>query len=309
MPAEDVIINIIVKTNQAVNAMRDVGARVTTMGRNISNIGLRMTAAFTVPLVGLFNELEKHKDFADAFKPIKDAFSGIFDQLATQLVPLIIQIAPDLIDLAHDLSNMFVSFIPTLINMMPTFKDFIKDIEDAVNWFTNLSQPTKDAIGNFILLGGILGPVALGVGQFLVVGGDLLKVLPDLAEFLWTTVAPVVALGLALYAVYKLVNMDEFKKVISLAAGGAAGWTTGSKEYASMVTASTYSALGGGGDTETGQGIRDLLGAGGVKAPSGGAGNQVVVNYNPVFTTSDKENLEKLLGPIFGDISRKQPGR
>ena len=273
MASEDVIINIIVKTNQAANAMRNIGTDIRTMGEKITGIGMRISAAFTLPLVALFTALGKNEAFSSAFQPIQDAFSGVFNQIATGLIPLLNELKPDLLGLAADLGGLFKSFLPALQDMLPTIKQLLDYVREAVTWFSNLGEPTKDAIVKFVLFGAILGPVLVGIGQLIWLGGTLISVLPDLAAGLWTTVAPVMALAAAIYAIYKLVNMDEFKKLAALVAGGAAGWTTGSKEYAAMVTASTYASMGGGqaGGEDTANYVRGILG--GVQAPSGGAGN------------------------------------
>jgi hypothetical protein len=148
----------------------------------------------------------------------------------------------------------------------------------------------------------------MAFGQVLWFVGTLGQLLPALSAGIWATVAPIVAVAAAVYALIKLVQMDEFKKVAALLYGEVGAVVTGDATRGRMATASAYKALGGGqaGGEDTGNMIRGL-----VTAPQSntGGGGAVTINYSPMISTADQYQAQQALKPIIEQINRQGNGR
>lgn len=130
-----------------------------SLGSKVSGIGLRMSAAFTVPLVGLATLIAKNEELKESLVPVQEAFKGVVDELALSIIPVIKDLTPTLISLAGSLGTV-------------------------VGWFSNLTVEQKEAVLAVLVVIGAIGPLITIVGQLIGFIGSLQAVWGVLAGFL-----------------------------------------------------------------------------------------------------------------------------
>jgi len=183
------------------------------LGNKLSNLGNRVTSAFTAPIVGAFRlVLSQSKELQAAFQPIQGAFAGVAAELGSALVPVIQELTPAIMDIAGALG-------------------------DAAHWFSQLNTGTKTIIVGFVGMVAAIGPLLNGLGA---VAGlvDLFTslgvALPGLGAAFTTfgataaaALAPLLPLAIAIGGLIALVN-SEFgqrgitagKQLLAIGAGG-----------------------------------------------------------------------------------------
>jgi hypothetical protein len=299
------------------------------MGEKVSAIGMRMSAAFTAPVLGLgalltktgadaaatIAELDKaladaikSKD-ADAIKAAKAALAAVTPavrEAAAAYGQLQAAIAPIKAEFDKIIAQLMTALVPLLKELTPVIMDIVKQIGGMVKAFAALDTPQKENILKWVLFGMALGPVIVLVGQMIWMVGTLGTLLPGLAAGIWAVVAPLVAVAAAIYAIIQLFQMEEMKQLIALTSGGMVETFTGSAAKGNATTKKAYAEMGGGGNKQIGDTIRGL-----VSAPSGGVsgGNTTVINYAPLITTADAYAAIQALKPIVEQINRQGNGR
>jgi len=274
MADNKITIKIVADTAKAGQQMREFGER-------LSQIGTRMSAAFTLPIVGAFAAaLQSSVALQGAVKPLQDAFKGVATELGNALVPIVKELTPYILNLAKSLM------------------DVVKQFEAMPDW-------QKKFVLGFVGFAAIIGPVIFSIGQLVNTMGTLLLMVngPGFASALvgirgftvatWAAVAPVVALAAAITALYTLFRMDEFKKLSSIITYGAKKLTGSTDLQAAQAAQGNYNMMGGGGagTTTVGNTIR-------------GAAPGLVVNVNPMVMTGDKDQVTRSLQPIIAEILR-----
>jgi hypothetical protein len=173
------------------------------MGEKISSIGIRMTAAFTLPIVAMGKMVLANEQVKASLAPVTAEFDKVKNELGIALLPVIESLKPSLISLADSLMTV-------------------------IKGFESLPLGTQQAIIGFIGLVGIAGPVVVGIGEVMKVVGtfkDLLpiaaKVIPGFATGLKTigigadaALGPIGLLVIAVTGFIALLNSDFGKQGI-----------------------------------------------------------------------------------------------
>lgn len=128
-------------------------------GEKVSNLGMRMTAAFTLPLVGLGMMLLKNEELKKSLEPIQAAFKDVVDKLALSLIPVVKDLTPTLISLADSLGKV-------------------------VGWFSGLTVEQKETILAALAVIAAIGPLITIIGQLIGFIGTLQVVWGTLSAFL-----------------------------------------------------------------------------------------------------------------------------
>lgn len=185
--AENIQININAKDNASA-VVKKTQLNLRELGEKTSQIGTRMSAAFTAPLVGMAMSINKFgtesvRVVADAQARLNEALSsGDTGKIAaaraewdkipasvrsaarsyTEMQQALAPVKTELQKIGAELLNVFV---PVLKQAMPSIMAIVKSVGDLVTWFSNLSPATKTAIIGVIGFVGSLGPVIFIVGQ------------------------------------------------------------------------------------------------------------------------------------------------
>lgn len=282
----DNTVNIIIKTKadtKGIDQTNKAFARMRVLGRQMTNIGTRLSGVFALPIAGLTAMLLKNEELAKSLQPIGDAFGKIFNDLA-------------------------ISLIPVVKDLTPMFLDLAKGIGDLVKKFTDLTVPQKEMVLKFVVFLALLGPAIVIIGQLTAFIGTLGVIFGTSAAGVWAFVAPLVAVAAAIFAIITLVRMDEFKQVAALLYGKVGEIVTGDKARGAFATSTAYNALGGGaqGGGDTGNMIRGLLTA---PQSGGGAAAPFIFNYSPAISTASQYEAQQQLKPMIEQILRQGNGR
>ena len=240
MALDDNEVNInVTATDRTGNALNSIRTNFRSLGRELSMVGMTMTAMFTVPIVAAFTGLVKmgtdaSKQVADARKALDDALaSGDKTKIAeatvawNALTPAVKNAASAYdaitaaIKPAKDESEaigaeLMQALVPVVQQLAPLLVQLADSLEQGVQWFANLPLPMKDVVLGFVALLAAAGPavVILGkgfevIGAFAGIAEHLGVVLPALstgtAEFgasMYAALGPIGALILALTALY-----------------------------------------------------------------------------------------------------------
>jgi hypothetical protein len=280
--AQKVEIEIVAKdkTGGAVKSVTANFQKLREVGEKITGIGSRLTGAFTAPIIGLGALIAQNEKLQASLKPIQDAFSGIIAQLAEALIPVIKELTPSIIAFANSISGV-------------------------VKQFAALDTDQKKTILTWVALAAALGPVLMMFGQFLWLIGTAGPMLATFAIGVWAAVGPFVALAAAIYAVIKLVQMNEFKQLAALFYGAVGTAVTGDVTRGRLATQNAYNAMGGPGDTSTGDMVRGLI-TGPAKTQGGSTVN---LTYAPAVSTASSYEAQQVLIPIINQALRQSGGR
>lgn len=268
------------KTGAALSSVTKKFDAIKQMGEKITGIGTRLAGAFTAPIIGLAALIGQNEKLQASLKPIQDAFGAIIAQLAEALIPVIKELTPTIIA-------------------------FAQTIGDVVKQFAALDVDQKKTILTWVALAAALGPVLMMFGQFLWLIGTAGPMLAGLAVGVWAAVGPFVALAAAIYAVIKLVQMNEFKQLAALFYGAVGTAVTGDVTRGRLATQNAYNAMGGPGDTGTGDMVRGLI-TGPARAQ---AGQVVNFNYAPTISTASQYEAQQALKPMIEQVLRQGNGR
>jgi hypothetical protein len=271
------------KTGPQLEAVKKKFNDMREIGEKISNLGTKISAAFTVPIAGIAALVLSNSVLEQSLKPIKDAFSGLITQLAYALYPVVRDLTPAILSIANSISALIAKFAALTVDQ-------------------------KKQILGWVAIVAAIGPVLFAIGQMINFAGTLGVVLTSLSPALiatamqvWAIVAPVAALAAAVFALITLFQMDELKKGMAILGGKAVESATGSSVAGANTTLRMYNDMGGPGNTDTGAFIRGL-----VTAPSGGGGSApVIFNYSPAVSTATKQEAMNTLTPIVQDINRR----
>lgn len=193
--AINVAINV---TGNASPQVKKVTMNLKEMGEKVSQVGMRMGAAFTLPLVGLAALVGQSKEVQAALKPVTDEFTKIGAQVGLAFLPVIKEAVPLVLQLANG-------------------------IKGVVDWYAKLEPGQQKIIIGVGLFVAAIGPMVAIVGQVVSTVGLLTELMPVLAVGMGAAVAPILAVAAALTSLYALVNMTEFKQVLAMSEGG---WAT-----------------------------------------------------------------------------------
>lgn len=221
MATETVNININAKDN-ASPALKKVQMNLREVGEKVSQLGMRMSAAFTAPVLAMGALVLKNEEVQKSLEPIKAAFKGVGDELAVSLLPVIEELTPALLSLAKSLSDIIAKF-----DALPT--------------------GTKKTILGFVAVVAAIGPVLVIVGQLISTVGTLQTLLPTLAagfQAVGTSASmalgPIAAIGAGLVAAQTAIAniVNEIKKMT----GEGKGKNIAIDVVADVLTAGFYSA-------------------------------------------------------------------
>lgn len=165
------------------------------LGQKLQELGSKMTAAFTLPIVGAFGlALSQSKALQQSLVPMRDAFAGVATELGNSLVPVVRDLTPAILSIARALS-------------------------DAVKWFASLDQGTKNMVVGFAGALALAGPVLQFAGNLIgafTVAQGIVTGLGTAFTGLGTTIAaslvPVLPLLAAVAGLIALIN-SEFGKM------------------------------------------------------------------------------------------------
>lgn len=279
--AETVTINVKANTTQAkVNLME--------LGEKISNLGMRISAAFTLPIVGAFAlAINKSKELQEALKPIQDAFSGVAAELGLALIPLVKELTPSIIELANALAGV-------------------------VRWFAALPLDQQKTIAGFVAFLAAVGPVISIVGQLIGTVGVVQTILTNVGIMLpglgtaftafgataTAALGPLLPLLLAIAGLMALVNTEFGKRGITagkqigaLVVGGVTGAFKG-REAGNQAFVNTSRDWG-------------LLDQ---PAAAGGRGGQTVI-YNNYGIDANNPHVKAALQPYINQNARDRGQR
>lgn len=289
MTTNTVQININAKDN-ASPVVKKVTVNLKEMGEKAAQVGMRMSAALTLPVVGMAAIIGKSPEVQAALKPISDEFAKMSNELALAFLPVIKQAVPAILQMA-------------------------KAVEGVITWFAQLDIGTKNTIVTVGLIVAAIGPVIGIIGTMVSTVGLLIEILPVLGATMagvtatmTAAAAPILAVAAALTALYALVNMTEFKQVLAMAEGGWAmilgGRAAGDKAF--LASAKRQGLIGKANGGSVGAGMPYVVGERGAEVfvpgqsgsilPNGTrGGDNVVVNYTyaPAIGTGSPAEMEK----------------
>lgn len=312
MTASTRIVLEMVGKDNTTRTFQDVEQRMNRLrerGERISQLGMRMSMAFTAPVLGLTALLAKNEQVAAAFKPVGDEFQKIVANLATGLMPVIRELVPELLKL-------------------------LQTVNGWVTKFNALDTGTKKTIITIIGFVAVLGPVIAIVGQVIGTFGTLGSLIPGLGAAisgLGTTIAgigtsatlalgPIGALVLAVSGLLALINSDfgqrgitALKQLLLLAGRAIFG------DQAFLGAAQQAGMIGGramGGEVTMGHPVivgergPEIFnpGASGSITPNNRLGSSPVIvqlTYAPMFSAADQDELQNRLQPFIETAVRK----
>jgi hypothetical protein len=306
MPTNTVQININAKDN-ATPVIKKVTVNLKEMGEKTAQIGMRMSAAFTLPVVGLAAIIGQSKEVQAALKPVTDEFTKIGAQIGTAFLPVIKQAVPLILELG-------------------------RGIEGVVSWFAKLDPSTKNIIVGVGLFVAAIGPAITIIGTMVQTVGLLQETLPligiaikGVGASMAGAAIPILAVSAALIALYELVNMTEFKQVLAMSEAGWAmifgGREAGDKAF--IASAQRQGLIGkgkaAGGPVSAGTAYpvgemgpeMFVPGQSGTIIPNNRIGGGIVVNvtYAPMMSTASRQEFETNLVPVIQKVIRDTPGR
>jgi hypothetical protein len=329
MPTTDPVIVPIVGKDSLTPAVGRATLSLRDMGEKVSQLGMRMTAAITVPLVLAGKSIltfgqNSSKTLSDLNKAIGDANAshdpakikaawqewnnlspavreaGIaYDRLQQALVPVNAEF-----DKAK--ATLLTALVPVVKELTPTIVSLAKGVSDLATGFSNLPQWQKDAILGFTGLLAVAGPVVLGIGQVASTIGTIQLLLPGFTGAVSTLIGgiggiggaldlalgPVGALVLAVGALIKLVTGPEGKQA----------WTS--------IVQMVGMGLRGAGLITDQQFLTGAQNAGLIAAPAGAGGNgATILNYNNYgISTANEDEAARMLAKLDPKV-RRQMGR
>ncbi len=187
-------------TDETEPAFTKAKTNLKEFGANVSAVGMRMTAMFTVPVVAGFAALGKYG--ADATKTVDDLKRSLDEAIASNdpgkiaaaqsawdnLDPSIktaaeaygkMQAAMAPVNAALDeaKSKMLVGLVPVVERLTPLLVTLAEKVTGAVTWFTNLPAPLQNTILGIVGVIAVAGPLIVIVGQVTTAIGSLQAVL------------------------------------------------------------------------------------------------------------------------------------
>jgi hypothetical protein len=204
--AENVTININAKDNTK-PVINSVKMNLREMGEKVSGIGLRMSAAFTLPVLALGKMVLANEKVQAALKPVNDELAKVKD-------------------------NFALAFLPIIKEAIPGILQFLGTLQKGISWFTGLDTGSQNAILSVVGLVAALGPVLTILGQILTVVGTLGTLLPGLGaaftalfSFIGTVAAPIAAIVGAVTLLFNVIkdNLPIIKVIAGMAIFGATG--------------------------------------------------------------------------------------
>jgi phage-related protein len=141
---------VLTSSMEKFRTINEQGLTFNTIGGRIANMLRLMThglKGFRMEMLGvLFFGMQMQRMFLNMMQPALDSL-GVFELWRVMLMTV---------------------FLPILIELLPLFLDF-------VNFFINLDENTKKAIGVLAILGVILGTILIVVGQFALGIGSIIQ--------------------------------------------------------------------------------------------------------------------------------------
>lgn len=176
------------------------GSALKELGANISLVGSRMTAMFTVPIVGGLALLTKSG--ADAQKTVNDLKTALDEAIASgdpakiaatqkawdDLSPSVkasaeafgkmqAALAPANAALEEAKSKMLIGLVPVVERLSPLLVTLAEKVTAAVDWFTKLPTPVQNTILGFAGVVAVAGPLIVIIGQVTTAIGSLQAIL------------------------------------------------------------------------------------------------------------------------------------
>lgn len=147
------------------------------LGEKVSRVGLRMSAAFTLPLVALGRMVLQNEKVQQSIEPLKQKWQELSDKLATSLLPVIDQL------------------VPSIMKVMDTISGWIDQ-------FNALDPSTKTTIVAVLGVIAAIGPLLTIIGQAIAFVGTLGSIWTTLSGILAPLISTVIpAIGAVITAV------------------------------------------------------------------------------------------------------------
>lgn len=323
--------------------IKKVNTNLREMGEKISSLGMRMTGAITLPIVGVVAGLAKMG--AEASKTVADLKGNQAEiakldpsirSLAKSYDELQAMIRPVQAEFQKMAAELATALIPVLRDMMPSIMELVRGIGSIVKAFADLPMAQKKTIVTLLAIAAAVGPVITIVGQLIWTFGTITSLAPGLSTALSTIgtgftsmLGPIGLVIIALKAIdelmTKLVGKDWFgkgveagKQVLALSAAGWAGILSGGNNKVAIQTLQNANQTLGikgfanGGSFMAGKPI--MVGERGpeIITPnfSGSVspiGNVTVV-YSPTFGMANQDDLKRI-GEMVMQAQRGRPYR
>lgn len=223
MATEEIKINITGNTKGLEAATKKVTVNLMEMGEKVSNLGMRISGVFTLPVIAIGHWVLQNEALKKSLEPIGAEFLKIRDELAMELLPVVRE-------------------------LMPTIMEGVRAIGGLVTAFGELTTEQKINILRWVGLVAAIGPVITIIGQVIATVGivqnifTMLSVSLPAASTAMTTfgasataaLGPVGLLVIAVGGLLALLNSDFGKRGI-----------TAGKQLLALGAREVWNAIGG----------------------------------------------------------------
>lgn len=307
MAEETIKINITGDTKGLEKATAKVKINLQEMGEKVSNLGMRMSAAFTLPVLAIGKWVLGNEELKKSLEPIGLEFTKIRDELAGELLPVVRELMPTIMEGVRAIGGLVTAF-----GELTTEQKI-----NTLRWIGFVA-----AIGPAItIIGQVIGTIGILQNLFTMMGATLPATSAALRTFgasAYAALGPIGALVLAVSGLIALLNSDFGKRGITagkqlLALGTREMWTAiGGQAAGNAAFANANQSLGltgraNGGPVmpgrsymvgERGPELLSMGASGGMVTPisnRGGGGLTVVINANTVMG----DNIDRaIIAPI-----------
>ena len=325
MPTTDPVVIPIKGQDTLTPTIKKATMSLRDMGEKVSQLGMRMTAAFTVPIVLAGKSLlsfgaESSKTLSDLNQQFKDAYASndpaklkaagaawnalspsvreaaaAYDNLQAALKPINAEF-----DKAK--ATLLTALVPILKELTPTIINVAKGVADAAKQFSLLPQGQQNVIISSVALLAAVGPMVVIFGQVIGTIGTLQLLMPGLAGGIGTVATAMKTFGVASYAALGPVGalILAITALVALVNGGQAqqAWTS-LMQLTAMGLRST-------GLVNNQQFIQLSQNSGLMAAPAGqGGSGQTIINYQPMMSSANKDEAERFLATLVTGMNRK----
>ena len=303
--------------------VKKITSNIKEMGEKISSIGMRMSAAITLPIVGMAVGLNKFG--AESSQKLSDLNKAIGDANASQdpakikaawvawngLSPAVREagvaydrlqeaLRPVNAEFDKAKATLLTSLVPILKELTPTLISIATGIGNVARGFADLPQWEQNAILGFIGVAAAMGPVIVIAGQVISTVGTLQMLLPGLSTGIGTAATALKGFGAGAYAALGPVG------ALILAVITLIGLINGGQAAQAWNTLQQLVALG----------LRPLVGDQAfikgsqnmglvAPSPSGGGGGNLIVNYQPAISTASEDEATRMLAKLYPGVQRQ----
>lgn len=306
------------------------------MGEKVSQLGMRISAAFTVPIIGAGMALNKFGQ--DSVKAVNDA-AGDLSKLSPEVIKaaeaykqMQAALAPVNVELDKTKATLLQALVPVIQQLAPMLVQMAQSISNLAMQFAALPVSTQNFIISAIALVAAVGPMVLIIGQVISTVGllkELFVTLPAVIGGISTAAkglgvvfgaisAPVIALTAAIAALIYLINSGY----------AARAWTTlnqligiglyktglisADQLRQNMPGRANGGPVSGGSPYIVGERGPELFvprSSGNIVpnvALSGAGGGGMTFVYSPVISTASQDDIERM-GKLIEQALRRRP--